>query len=193
MALTVPSTEELLRTVRRYYPAGLDLYEHEEEYRNSSETRALKEARQRAFDERGQAWLELKQGFIDRYGKDQVFDWTHFGLDACFHFRVYTPSSTRGNNVAAVLFVSVLVPIHIMFTVFERRVESGPLPAGVFMGLKPETEAITHELDREAGQRMQSVRIDWQLLQVAVPEISTNHRALGKATLADLLFTDTWR
>jgi hypothetical protein len=192
MALTAPSVEELLRIVRGHYPAGIDVYEHHQGYRNSPESRALNDARQRAVDERSQTWRELKRGFIDRYGRDQVADWTHW-LDACFHFRVYTPSSTPDNKVAAVLLVSFLAPIHITYTVFERRIESGPLPARVVMGLRPETEVLTRELDREATERMQSVRIDWELLQVPVPEISTDHRAFGEATLADLLFTNDWQ
>src|SRR3954468_6611265 len=193
MAVIIPSVEELLRIVRQYYPSGLDVYEHDQEHRSSPETRALKDIWESAMEERGQAWLGLKRVFADRYGRGRVFDWTHPEMDACFRFRVYTPSSTPGDNTAAVLLVSVLAPIHVTFTVFERETESGPLPPGVFTSPRPETEAITRELDLEASERMQSARIDWKILETPVPHVSTDHRELGKATLADLLFSDTRR
>ena len=40
MALSPPPAEELLRIVRRYYPAGINVHEHERECRDSPETRA---------------------------------------------------------------------------------------------------------------------------------------------------------
>lgn len=194
MALSVPPVEKLVRIVRQYYPAGLDTYEHEQEYLSSTEIRALKQCRQAAADQRGQAWSGLTHVLETRYGRERVFDWTHLRADSCFHVRVYTASSTPDDAVAAVLLVSVLAPIHVTFTVFERRDEgSEGFRFEVFTGPRPETEALTRELDLEASERMQSARIDWKILETPVPEISTAHRELGNATLADLLFSDTRR
>jgi hypothetical protein len=157
------------------------------------EIRALKESRRVAEGERGQAWSGLTHVFEMRYGRERVFDWTYLRLNSCFHVRVYTASSTPDDAAAAVLLVSVLAPVHVTFTVFERRIESGPLDPVVFTGPRPETEVLTRELDLEASERMQSALIDWKVLQTPVPEVSTAHRELGKATLADLLFSDTRR
>src|SRR4051812_44762381 len=126
MALSAPPVDELLRIARRYYPAGLDVYAHEHEYRGSRESLALEEVCRRAIEDRGQAWNGLTRAIADRYGRDRVFDWTYLRLDPCFKFRVYTASSTPDDAAAAVLLVSVLAPIHVTFTVFERRTESGP-------------------------------------------------------------------
>jgi hypothetical protein len=188
MAVNVLSVEELLRVVRRYYPAGLDVYEHDQQYRDSPETRARKEARQRASEERGEAWEQLKQGFRDRF-PSHVWDRSLPWIEPCFHFRVYVPPYNPGRHVSAVLLVSVLAPVHITFTSYEGQTEPGP---DVFMVPRPETEAVRHELDQEATRRMESAHIDWRVLHTPVPEISTDHREFGKATLGDLLFTDGW-
>lgn len=193
MAVSVPPVEELLRIVRRYYAAGLDVFEREREYWDSPEMRALNDMRRIAWEERGEAWSGLTRVFADRYPQQKMFDWTHFALDACFTFRVYTASTTPDNATAAVLLVSILAPVHVTYTVFERRNESGPLPHGIFTGSRPETEALTRELDLEASQRMQSVQIDWKILEAPVPEVATMHRYFGEATLAELLFSDNWR
>ena len=174
--------------VRNYYPPGIDA--HDSSYRDSPQFRALVSARAQGARERADSWVGLVRALGKRHGRDRVFDTTNFNLDSCFAVRVYEASAPKDNAVAAVLLVSVLTPLHALYTVLERRVAAKNLPAEVFTVPRKETEALVSELNREAAERLHTTLADWAILETPVPWASTVHADFTKATLADLLFSD---
>lgn len=176
------SSTDLVQLVRGYYPAGRDAFEPG--FQESPEYQRLVAARADARRKAEERWQHLVKDASALVGEANVWDTTHPGLDNCFKLRVYLRPGP--DAPAVVLMVSVLAPLHATYTVHQQppRLEREP---------PPEIASLDTELDRLARVHLGTSRADWSLLDSPVPDVSTFHTPLGRATLAQLLFTDDLR
>ncbi len=180
------SPSDLVQLVRRYYPAGGDAFEPG--FQESPEYQRLLSDRADARGRAEAAWQRLVKEAIALAGEANVWDTTHPGLDNCFKLRVYLRPGP--DALAVVLMASVLTPLHATYTVHGRHQPGNSQPRRVERGPQPETVSLDSELDRLAHAHMGTSRVGWSLLDTPVPDVSTFHTPLGRATLAQLLFTD---
>jgi len=180
------SPSDLVQLVRRYYPAGRDAFEPG--FQESPEYHRLLADRADARGRAEAAWQRLVKEAIALSGEANVWDTTHPGLDNCFKLRVYLRPGP--DAPAVVLMASVLTPLHATYTVHGRHQPGNSQPPRVERGPQPETASLDSELDRLAHAHLGTSRVDWSLLDTPVSDVSTFHTPLGRATLAQLLFTD---
>jgi hypothetical protein len=189
--MDVPTAEQLVELVHRFYPANR--YSSEPEYRQSAELQRLLEARALAAKERAQPWGELLRRLRGLLPAATIWDLTYLGQDNCHRVRVYLQGTPADAAQAVTACVSVLAPVFLLFTSHERREGGVNLPSRTFYEARPETAQLERLLDSNIQAVFGFVRVPAEVLFTPVPDIQCGNVALGEATLADCLFThDRW-
>lgn len=189
--MTVLDASELVALVRRFYPAEVDAYDSG--YELSPERRALAAHKIEAERRLRPNWNGLIRDLLATHDLARVIDVTHLRADNCFTVLLY---ADRGRVLepgavaaAGVLLVSVLAPVHLIYSVLERESEGvriDPQIAPEAEATAPETRALADLVVRHFG----TTALDVEVLATPVPDASTFHVSLGKACLVDLLFAD---
>lgn len=188
----MPSIDELIELVHRYYPASIETYD--ERYESSPESRrlqALLEPLRRELEEerKDTQW----QRFVKRLGEEFagcfLWDTTPPLHDPCYSVRVYLPGFVMGDKTAesVVALIGVLAPVYVIYASRDDEqdgwVEFPPLPADY----QEHAAQLAALIESEYG----FVRLPNDALFARVPDLAPwgSHLALGEASLIDCLFT----
>ncbi len=187
------SAPRLLELVHRYYPTNL--YSGEEGYYESEQYQRLEEAREEAMTQ-AVSWKHCLARLREALPGCKVQDWTVlFSNDNCWRARVYLPEVLKlpggvEEFRAVVVLVSILAPVYVLYSSFQRKLEQGASPAETFYEDVPETSPYADKVEAIVRDVLHVHRLPNETLFTPVPDIQVRNTRLGDAKLIDCLFTD---
>jgi len=187
------SRDALLDVVHRFYP--VNLYSTEPGYVESEQFQRLLARREDVLEELGAQWHEFVGGVRAELPDCKVLDMTYLRVDNCFRLRVYPPGTDRSTRhvKAAVACLSIMAPGYIIYSSYRENINGEHTPARTFYNRMPDTEAYESVLESNIHSIFGFTRIPNEVLFTPVPDIQCFNVMLGKAMLADCLFTDDRR
>jgi hypothetical protein len=177
----------------RYYPRGVS--NGDPRRTSTEESQRLSAVRRQAGadDTRWQALLEgLERTFPEASVQNDSFHLPTGKHDACYSGRIFLQPA-KGEHFHSVGFmVSLLLPCYVVYS--SRVVDAGP---GGARRNDLRFELSSDELPY-ASWIAKAIEEAWhfepmppEMMSVLVPDVATNMRDLGEATLRDLLFSDS--
>jgi hypothetical protein len=185
--------DALLELVHRFYPTNL--YSSEPGYVESEQFQRLIARRVDVVEEMGPRWSEFVRQVKAELPGCLILDMTYLRHDNCFRCRVYPAGTDRTTRhvTAAVACLSILTPGYIIYTSYRENINGVHTPARTFYNRMPDTEAFESVLESNIHSIFGFTRIPNDVLFTPVPDIQCFNVMLGKAILADCLFTDDRR
>lgn len=186
--------KRLVETVHSYYPAGLRV--SDPGYRTSPEIERLLARREEAQATESARWSEFVRACQAALPGHRLWDTTYLRADNCYRLRVYLASTPLPLKVdhavraATVVLLSVLAPVHAIYTALEREVNGKAMESVVLHEPFDATQEQEAVIRRLLTKRIGSTALSWRALATPVPDVDCFNVILGKATLADCLFTD---
>jgi hypothetical protein len=196
----VPSVEQLIEQVHRYYPANR--WEGDAGYVDTPEYQRLGAARRMAWERGRERWRAFLARVRETLPGGEVEDWTLLQSDNCWRVRVHLPGTVvmeDGSEEfrAVVGLVSILAPVAALYTSFKQRLPEHLRGDGrvwrasrTFYEPIPEARDWEQGLERVLRSDLEVARLPNETLFTPVPDIQCFNVALGKARLIDCLFTD---
>ena len=187
------SAPRLLEVVHRYHPTNL--YSGEAGYYESAQYQRLEEARDEAMKHPA-LWKRCLARLSEVLPECKVQDWTTlFSNDNCWRVRVYLPEVVKlpggvEEFRAVVVLVSILAPVYVLYSSFQRNSEQGASPSTTFYEDVPETKAHADKVEAIVREMLNVHRLPNEMLFTLVPDIQVRNTRLGEAKLIDCLFTD---
>ncbi|QRK13182.1 hypothetical protein JQX13_26030 [Archangium violaceum] len=187
------STPRLLELVHQYYPANL--MEFDEGYSESEQYQRLIRARQDALKNSG-AWERLMPKLTEALPDCKVEDWSVlFSDDNCWRVRVYLPEVRQLEEGvrefrAVVVLVSILAPVYVIYSSFQRIVGAQWEKPALFYEDIPETKPYADRVEALVRSELDVRTLPQETLFTLVPDIQCRHTRLGTTRLIDCLFTD---
>jgi hypothetical protein len=192
------SRERLLEVVYRYYPRGMDAADPR--YASTPQQRRLVAARRAAAGEKQKArFHELTrriQARLDAFTSDRSLQLHSGAGEAGYSAYALRKTAFAQQNMDERIgyCVSFLGPWYVVF--FRAKRESSrtgrPLatypPQGLVTVQPPYASVIAAEIEAVFGYELMPEEIG----SIVVPDVVTNYRRFGQATLYDCLLSDRW-
>jgi hypothetical protein len=168
-----PGKDELISIVRRFYPAGVDAVD--ERYDSSPETLLRLQTLLGAEQTQITRWLELLEQLRQSRHGSIVWDKTYLRLAPAFRVQLQS-------RYAAMLAISVLAPVHLVYRLQGRAGESEPAPT------QDPQDPDQILLDHLAARHFGTSPLPWGDAGYVVHQVSTPTAGLGSASLGECLF-----
>ncbi len=186
------TTPRLLELAHQYYPANL--WDADQGYVASEQYQRLLQARQHALKNSG-LWERLLARVKASLPSCRVEDWTvPAPTDNCWRVRVYLPEVPQfeegQEHRAVVLLVSMLAPVYVRYSSFQRRFGTRWSKPTLFYEDIPETQPIADRVEELVRSELGAQPLPPDTLMTLVPDIQCGNRSLGEVRLIDCLFTD---
>lgn len=187
------SASRLVELLHRYYPVNLHGgqkgYDESEQYQRMSELRAhaLKNPTK---------WKRLLERLREALPECRVQDWSVlFSDDNCWRVRVYLPEVLKHPEGveearAVVVLVSILAPVYVLYSSFQKYSKQGASPSTLFYEDVPETKSYADKVEGIVRDVLHVHRLPNETLFTPVPNIQCGNVLLGQAKVIDCLFTD---
>ena len=194
-----PSTAELIDLVYRFYPRGVPYGPH---YKDTEEYRRQVDAARRAgadnYDRFRLMLRRLRARFPDREVRDLAIHLVAGNLDASYPAALELPVSGPVVVSHELGFqVSILAPCYVIYSTRVVHAKDDPRAhKGKRCDIRPDLSSteqpyawgLAQEIEATYGYEPMPPEIG----KVVVPDVATNGRALGKATIYDCLLSDDW-
>ena len=188
-----PAIQELLDTVYRYYARGVS---NDDPHRKATEeSQRLSEVRRHAGadDARWQALLEhIERMFPEASVQNDSFHLPTGKHDACYSGRIFLRPADGEHFHAVGFMVSLLLPYYVVYS--SRVVDAepgGPRRNDLRFELSPDEVPYASQIARAIEEAWHFEPMPHEMMSVVVPDVATNMRDIGEATLRDLLFSDS--
>lgn len=187
----MPSRQELIEIVHRYYPAGIA--GDDPSYALTPEARRFAVERSKALEERStwDAFLTRGRATIPH---SRFADWSSalkLGADACYQARISGPGfaadAPRLDEV--VVLVSIIAPVYFIYTSISTRDPKGTGATRRFPSWIRTTRDIHQAAEALVRETTGFSRVPPNLLFLGVPDIQVGNRWFGKVRVIDCIFT----
>jgi hypothetical protein len=190
------SAPALVKLVHRYYPANL-LSVHDARHAASEEEQRLVALRRTEWENNG-PWNAFVQRLVHEFPESNVWDLPYLLYEPSRYVRVTVPGTGltpgEGELKEVVCMLSVLAPAYCIFGSHQRSVNRRTVWNEMhFPPLPPEYQALEARLATLIESTFGLTRLPNDVLFTPVPDLTVEHRDLGKAQLIDCLFsTNRW-
>ncbi len=189
----------LTELVHRYYPRGRP---YGPDYKNTEEYRRLVDAVRSAGTDYDHHWRpmlrRLRARFPDRELRDLAIHLVAGNVDASYPAALALPLLQSDELSHELGFhVSILAPYYVVYSTRLVRAEDDlraykgkrcDLRLDLSPAEQPDAQVLTQEIEATYAYEPMPPEIG----NVVVPDVATNGRALGKATIYDCLLSDDW-
>jgi hypothetical protein len=184
---------DLLDTVYRYYARGIS--NNDPRRKSTEEEQRLSAIRHQAGvdDTLWQALLDrLELAFPDATVQNDSFHLQTGKYDACYSGRIFL-KPVHGEHYHSVGFmVSLLLPYYVIYsTRIVDTEQGGARRKDIRFELSPDELPYADWLARSIEDIWHFEPMSHEMISMVVPDVATNMRDIGEATISDLLFSDS--
>jgi hypothetical protein len=194
------SLQELFDIVYRFYPRGI--WPDDPQYPKREEGRRFKETCHQAYANYGpwRAMLgRLGARFPDCRVRDEAMHLASGGCALSYDAKLVLPTLTCEQGEHALGFlVSIVVPYYVIYgRVFFYFKDDSYGDKATLPGIRLELSSIEQPYARGLAQELEATFPGYEPMppdigKVVVPDVCTNIRGMGEATLYDCLLADLW-